>query len=87
MDSASFSAVITKENKKGGWTYVVWPGSVEFLGTGRATKVLAKIGHHEFSATCMPVGDGTHMLPLSKSVMSSIDKEAGEKVNIQVRKR
>jgi len=74
MDSASFSGVIIKEEVKGGWTYVVWPQSADFLGTRRATKVLAKIGRHEFNVTCLPVGDGTHMVPLSKSVMSSIGK-------------
>ena len=55
--------------------YVVWPESPDFLGTRRATKVLAKVGKHEFSVTCLPVGDGTHVVPLSKSVMSSIGKD------------
>ena len=86
MDSASFSGVIIKEEVKGGWTYVVWPQSADFLGTRRATKVLAKIGKHEFNVTCLPVGDGTHMVPLSKSVMSSIGKTAGDTVVVEVRK-
>jgi len=86
MDSASFSGVIIKEEVKGGWTYVVWPQSADFLGTRRATKVLAKIGRHEFNVTCLPVGDGTHMVPLSKSVMSSIGKTAGDTVVVEVRK-
>lgn len=86
MDSALFSAVIIREDAKGGWTYVVWPGSADFLGTRRATKVLAKVGKHEFNATCLPVGDGTHMVPLSKAVMSSIGMTAGDKVVVEVRK-
>lgn len=86
MSSASFSAVITKENLKGGWTYVVWTESAGFLGTRRATKVQAKIGDHEFGVTCMPRGDGTHMLPLSRSVMSKISKTVGDKVVVEVRK-
>lgn len=85
MDSSSFSGVIIKEEEKGGWTYIVWSGSADVLGTRRPVKVLAKIGTHEFKATCLPRGDGTHMLPLNKSVMSSIDKSAGDTVLVEVR--
>lgn len=28
-----FTATLEKSGKPGGWTYVVWPGSVEFFGT------------------------------------------------------
>ena len=28
-----FTAVLQKSPAKGGWTYVVWPESVEFFGT------------------------------------------------------
>jgi hypothetical protein len=86
MDNSSFSGVIISENKKGGWTYVVWPESADFFGTRKASKVVAKIGGHEFNVTCLPLGDGTHMLPLSKPVMSSIGKKAGDTIVIDVRK-
>lgn len=86
MDNTSFSAVITKEDTKGGWTYVVWPGSAGFLGTRRAKKVSVKVGNHEFNLTCLPVGDGTHMVPLNRSVMSSIGKQIGERIVLEVRK-
>jgi len=86
MNSASFSGVITKEEEKGGWTYVAWQQSAEFLGTRRATKVLAKVGNHEFAVTCLPRGDGTHFLPLNKAVMSAIGKAAGDTIMIEVRR-
>lgn len=86
MDKSSFSGVIVGENKKGGWTYIVWPESADFLGTRRPVKVSAKIGDHEFNATFLPVGDGTHMLPLGKSVMASIGKSSGDTVEVEVRK-
>lgn len=86
MDNTSFSGVIVKEEAKGGWTYIVWSDSAGFLGTRKAVKVSAKIADHEFNATFLPVGDGTHMLPLSKSVMSAIGKAAGEEVMVEVRK-
>jgi len=28
---AKFTATLLKSSKKGGWTYVVWPRSVEFF--------------------------------------------------------
>lgn len=85
MDKASFSAVIIREQSKGGWTYVVWPDSADFVGTRKAAKVSAKIGNHEFNATFLPVGDGTHLLPLSRSVMGAIGKSAGDTVVVDVR--
>ncbi len=86
MDKASFSGVIIKEEVKGGWTYIVWPGSADFLGTRKAGKVLAKINNHEFNVTCLPRGDGTHMLPLSKPVMRAIGNAAGDTIVIEVSK-
>lgn len=86
MDSASFSSVIIKEEAKGGWTYLVWSGSSEFLGTRKAIKVIAQIGEHQFNATCLPRGDGTHLLPLSKAVMKAIGKSGGETVTVKVMK-
>lgn len=85
MGNASFSGAIVREEVKGGWTYVVWPESAGFLGTRKAVKVAAKIGDHEFNATFLPVGDGTHMLPLSRSVMGAIGKSAGDTVLVEVR--
>ncbi len=87
MNNASFSGVIISENKKGGWTYVVWSGAADFFGTRKASKVLAKIGSHEFNVTCLPLGDGTHMLPLSKPVMRTIGKKAGDTIVVEVRKQ
>lgn len=85
MGASSFSAAIIMEEGKGGWTYVVWPESAEFLGTRKAVKVAAKIEDHEFNATFLPVGDGTHMLPLSKTVIKAIGKSGGDTVAVEVR--
>ena len=86
MESTSFSAIITKEDKMGGWTYVAWPNSKAFLGNGKAAKVFAKVENYEFTVTCLPTGDGTHFLPLSKIVMKAIDKAVGETIIIEVRR-
>ncbi len=46
MSNAIFTATITKEDKEGGWTFVTWQESSAYLGTGKATKVMAKIEGH-----------------------------------------
>jgi hypothetical protein len=84
MSNAIFQATITKENKEGGWTFVTWPESAAYLGTGKATKVMAKIEGHEFAVTSLPTGNGTHFLSLSKAVMKAIGKEVGETVTVEV---
>ena len=79
--------IIIKEDKKGGWTYVAWPNSADFLGNGKAAKVFAKIESYEFGVTCLPRGDGTHFLPLSSVVMKAIGKTVGETITVEVRRR
>jgi hypothetical protein len=84
MSNAVFTATITKEHKDGGWTFVTWPESAVYLGTGKATKVMAKIEGHEFAVTSLPTGDGTHFLPLSKAVTKAVGKAVGEMVTVEV---
>ena len=84
MTKTVFKAVIAKGDKDGGWTFVSWPESVAFLGTGKATKVMARIEGHEFAVTSLPTGDGTHFLPLNKATMKAIGKAIGEEVAIEV---
>jgi hypothetical protein len=33
MDEQQFTATLQKSSNKGGWTYAVWPESVEFFGS------------------------------------------------------
>ena len=64
MLNKSFSAKLEKSKNKGGWTYVVWPGSAKFFGTKGLVKIRGKIDGHPFSAAFMAMGGQTRDVEL-----------------------
>ena len=83
----SFTAMLEKSPNRGGWTYVVWPGSVKFFGTKGLVKISGKIDGHPFRASFMAMGDGQHMLPIKSETRKAIGKDVGqmEKVHLEER--
>ena len=82
-----FTATLQKSPAKGGWTYLVMPGSADFFGTRGLVRVRGTMDGVPFTGSFMALGDGRHKLPVAGPLRSRLNKKVGDTVEVHLLER
>ncbi|MES2591601.1 MAG: YdeI/OmpD-associated family protein [Bacteroidota bacterium] len=76
----------TKLKKVGTWTIAVATfDTYKLFGTKKTIRTKGTINGYCYSGiSLMPLGDGTHFLPIKKEIRKAIKKDAGDTVKIEL---
>lgn len=76
-----FEAMLVSNGGPGAWTSAIVPDSAMVVGTRGPVKTRGVVDGEPVAVTLLPMGDGTHMLPVRASVRARIGKSAGDRVH------
>jgi hypothetical protein len=83
----TFTAVLQQGKQKGSWIRIIMPGSADFFGTRGVVKVRGTLDGQPFEGSFIPMGDGTHMLPVNALARKALGKEIGDTLTIHLVER
>lgn len=82
----TFTATVLADSNSG-WPCVQMLESAQFFGTGKPVKVAGTVDGHDYAATMLPVGGGTHMMPLRAAFRKALRKGVGDEVAVHLTRR
>ena len=82
----TFTATVIADSNSG-WPCVQMADFAEFFGTGKAVKIGGTVDGYPYQATMLPVGGGTHMLPLRAAFRKLLAKSVGDNVTVHLTDR